>query len=181
MNRQPKFSTAFEAHEYAVEKNCKLSLANEKILSENLHYALSYSIHISGKLNIRSKLIEKAFSKDAYYSYRYSQDVLKSRFKLGEKIIAQSSQYSYLYAKIILKSRFKLGEKAIINDTTWNSIPNSSPCYLLYIYNILEKNVPLDFLQLCPINLLETLSPEDVQNYDDVIKVLFKKKLLSND
>lgn len=132
--------------------------------------AYCYASNNDCRLSLES---EKLVATEVYTSYLYSYYVLKSRFELGEKTISTSSWYSYRYANDVLHSRFKLGERAISED--WGDTH-------LYMERIFLFLPPIDFLELCSIEYLEyALTKNIIKNRNDVIKVLFKKKLLSNE
>lgn len=133
--------------------------------------AYDYAFNNDCRLNSRN---ERLISKNSEYSYYYALEILKGRFELGENAISKDSEYSLFYAKEALGERFRLGEKAIIEDTVW---------FEIYIEDIFHYLIPLDFLDLCPIDLLDYLIKcysADIKNMDDVIKSLFKKKILNS-
>lgn len=138
--------------------------------------AYNYAVKNNCKLNLNN---EKLIATDGGYSYFYACTVLKDSFELGEEAISKITHFSFNYAESVLKSRFKLGEEAIINNIFADCF-----YYSLYIECILNYFLPVDFLESHPIIGLEYLIDkcrEEVKNIDDVIKVLFKKKLLANE
>lgn len=158
---EPIFTSAYRAYHYADRHCCRLGLENEQLVSM-----------------------------DMCYSYLYARWVLKGRFKLGEGLISTDGFYSYIYANTVLHRRFELGEKSIMFSSKNNSLL-SSPLSC-YINDVFKGLIPLDFLELCPIKALELILHCDeivdingidkpkkaIQNKDDVIRILFKKKLL---
>lgn len=173
-----KFNSPKEAFDYAASKERpKLDLDGEKIIATDSHYSQYYASYV---LKSRFKLGEKVISKDASESYYYAFNVLRKKFKLGEKAICTSGFYSYKYAKGVLKSRFKLGEKAIARNlySAFNYATDGD-----FWEN--EKEL-ISFLELCQIDILESMSRSSSMKKmpntrNTVIKVLFKKKILSNE
>jgi hypothetical protein len=63
--------------------------------------------------------LESLIAQRPFWSYRYAQDVLKSRFVQGEEIISESPAYAYYYAFCVIKGRFIIGEEAMIQDESY--------------------------------------------------------------
>jgi hypothetical protein len=72
--------------------------------------------------NKRLKKYESLIARDANYSCRYADQILKDRFELGEEAISKVAACSYTYAKYVLKKRFILGEEAIKLDSGYQPL-----------------------------------------------------------
>jgi hypothetical protein len=194
--KEPKFKSIKRAYNYACNNNCRVNLDNEKLIAIDGYYSYYYARDV---LKCRFELGEKIITTDAYFSYCYARDVLKCRFELGEKIITTDAKHSYLYAKYILEDRFELGEKIITTDAYFSYcyaryvlkcrfelgekiITTDAEYSYLYAKDILKNDFPSDFLELCSIEVLEyflsNLEELNENTKSNIIKVLFKKKLL---
>lgn len=105
-------------------------------------------------------------------AYYYALSISDELDIENKELISTSRRFSYLYAKWVLKGRFQLGEKSISKDIHYS---------VLYVENILvpkfKHDIPIDFLELCSINVLNHLLVNLGRN-DNIIKVLFSKKIL---
>jgi hypothetical protein len=168
--KEPKFKSIKRAYNYACNNNCRVNLDNEKLIAIDGYYSYYYARDV---LKCRFELGEKSIATDAECSYLYAKYILEDRFELGEKIITTDAYFSYCYARDVLKCRFELGEKIITTDAEYS---------YLYAKDILKNDFPSDFLELCSIEVLEyflsNLEELNENTKSNIIKVLFKKKLL---
>lgn len=133
--------------------------------------------HHREKLNLEC---EKLIATSAKYSWLYSCYVTAKRFKLGEKTISKSAEYSWNYASCVLCYRFKLGEKSIFSDPKYSILYEKSMLTIIKVS--FSSSPPLDLLECCSIKSLECLLEDNnIKDKKDVIKVLFKKKILNNE
>ena len=86
----------------------------EPAIAKNSYYSFSYAFDI---LNGPFPLGEPAIAKSAYYSLVYATHVLNGPFPLGEKAIAnaKNAEYSKKYTNAVLKKDFYLDGKLICN------------------------------------------------------------------
>ena len=83
---------------------------------------------ISKKNNIKNnKNLEKIIAQDAYYSFWYAKNILKTVFPAGEKTILTNSELSYHYADDIIKNIWPVAED-IISENIFFSCFNCLSC-----------------------------------------------------
>lgn len=109
----------------------------------------------------------------ARHAYEYAMRNNCRLNQKNEKLISTVTEFSYYYAFKILKNRFRLGEEVI----------SKSPAYsFYYVYGILNSSPPVDFLELCSVEVLNYLLNNRMYwPIDNIIKILFKKKLLNHE
>lgn len=81
-----------------------------KTISKDAYYSRKIAEEI---IKGRFELGEPAISKIPNEALWYARDVIKGKWEMGEEAIAISAEYSFLYAKEVLRGRFILGEPAI--------------------------------------------------------------------
>lgn len=82
-------------------------------ISKNAFYSRKTAEEI---MKGRFELGEPAISKVPNEALWYARDVVKGRWEMGEEAIATRADYSFMYAKEVLRGRFILGEPAIAQD-----------------------------------------------------------------
>jgi hypothetical protein len=107
-------STPEESYEF-VKENPKSDLRefHEVVISKDAYLSYLYAENL-----VKSPWEpgEDAISKDAECSHYYARDVIKGRWEKGEDAMSKEAEFSYLYARDVIKDRWEPGEDAISKD-----------------------------------------------------------------